>query len=282
MNKEWNKEPDENGDITLIIRNDAGAAVSTWKGKTMEEIADKVAESNMQATKEIARLRKPDAGRPSKTTEPRKLTADDNFRLASEITDPNKVVSAVTEIITATTGVSPEEQARERKEREERELTEYYVAEAKAFAFSNFDYYPVQQNSNALAEELKANGWPWTRNNLQLAFETLVERGDVVLWPSEDEKQKYIMQVQQQQRPQQRATPNGSDAQPTTPEPNPPTTRPRSISTVIRSSDASASAPPPPKKAQLTRADIERMPRAEYMEKLHDPAFRKAVDALGA
>jgi hypothetical protein len=143
---------------------------------------------------------------------------------------------------------------------------QYYKDEATAFVQATPDYYPVQQNRDKLFAALKDNQLDLTRNNLALVFQTLSDQGELIAWPSEATDGPV--------------KPNGQP-EPNSP-PSPTITRPRSVSTGIRSSDASATAPPPPTPKKITRADIERMSRAEYQERLRDPAFKKAVDALGA
>jgi hypothetical protein len=278
-------EPDENGEYIAIIENSAGARVSTFKGKTVKEVADKLLESQVNANREISRLRRPDQGRQGLKVQPRDLTPADKLRLSAEITDPDKVVDAVTEIVTAQQGTSPASVGRVLSKQEQEAEDAYHRAQAIAFARATPDYYPVPQNLQALMNELQANGYNFTTNNLEIVFQTLTDREELIPWPSEEEKQDYVTQMQSLYHPngQQRA------AQPPAQEPNPPSptnapnTRPRSIATGIRSSDASASAPPPPpKKRQFTRADIERMSRAEYTDLLRNPDFKRQVDALGA
>lgn len=274
-------EPDEHGDYIAVIENAAGARVSTFKGKTYKEVADKLLDSQANANREISRLRKPDQGRTPFKAEPRQLTPDDRFRLSSEITDPAKVVEAVTEIVTAQQGAPPREVGQRLSEQDQKESDAWYLAEARKFAMATPDYYPVPQNRDALFEELFANKYPVTANNMSIAWQTLRERGDVVPWPSEAESEVFQYKLR---HPEEPAKPNGQTAadQPTA-EPNPPSPRPRSIATGIRNSDASASPPPPRKPARVTRADIERMSRTEVVQRLQsDPDFRKQLDAMGA
>jgi len=95
MKPRWlnDKQPDENGDITAVVENADGTPVSVFKGKTIEEVADKLLEGQTQANREIARLFKkirPDHGRKTLKPQTKVLTADDKFRLASEMSDPDK------------------------------------------------------------------------------------------------------------------------------------------------------------------------------------------------
>ena len=286
MVKRWlnDKQPDENGDYILIIENASGARVSTFKGKTMDEVAEALADSQVHANREISRLRKPDAGRPQIRVEPKDITPADRLRLSGEITDPNPVVEAVEEIVTKRTGIAPNKLGAEFSRMSSEDQDRYFGEEAQAFRDEHPDFYPVPQNRDALFDELRANGWDLTRNNLAIAYQTLKERDDLIPWPDDTQEQIQQEQIPASALPQPAYINGGNgyaNGQPTAqPAPSP---RPRSVSTGLRHSDASASAPAPPQKKKYTRADIERMSRAEYNDKLRsDPDFRRQVDAMGA
>lgn len=274
-------QPDDNGDITAVIENTEGRRVSTFKGKSERELVEKVLESQVHANREIARLRKPDAARQPLRVQPKELTPSDRLRLSNEITDPTRVVEAVEEIVTARQGIAPDKVGAEFARRSQQEQDEFYGREAQAFRDNHPEYYPVPQNQEALFEELKANGWDLTRNNLSIALQTLLERGDMIMWPS-DQQESEPQHDPQPQPVLVRTNGNGntSNGQPA---PTASSPRPRTIATTgLRSADASALAPPSsPRKAKYTRADIERMPRSEYNDKLQsDPDFRRQVDAM--
>jgi hypothetical protein len=274
MQPKWlnDGEPDENGDYIAVIENASGARISTFKGKTYKDVADKLLESQANANREISRLRRPDQARVplQLKTETRTLTPTDKLRLATDITDPDKVVETVTEIVTAAQdGVSPRQNVRNVATMTDAQRDDYYRSEAEAFVQANPDYYPVQQNQQKLFAALEANRYDLTRNNLTIVYQALMDQGELIAWPSSSGSEENEPETPP-------ARPNGKQ------EPNPPSpSRPRSVSTGIRSSDASATPPPPPTPKRITRADIERMPRREYMDRLaNDPGFRKAVDAL--
>jgi hypothetical protein len=268
LRTEWlnNREPDDNGDITAVINNDNGGRVSTFKGKSVEEVADKLLDAQMKASIKISTMILPDRSRAPQPAQPKQFTPTDKLRLVDEMADPEKVVGAVTEIFTATSGMTPDKVG---KSMSKQELDNYYADEAKAFVAAHPEYIATDANSAALLDELKANGFDLTRNNLAIVFETLKDREE--------------LELRQQSDGQETPISNGrTEAEETPSEPKPPTPRPRSIATGIRNSDASASAPPAQRKAKYTRADIERMPRAEYQRKLlEEPGFRQQVDAMG-
>lgn len=284
MQKRWlnDKQPDENGDYVLVIENASGARVSTFKGKTMDEVAEALAESQVHANREISRLRKPDAGRQQVRVEPKDITPADRLRLSNEITDPASVVEAVEEIVTKRAGIAPNKLGAEFGRMSREGQDSYFGQEAQAFRDEHPDFYPVPQNRDALFEELRANGWDLTRNNLAIAFQTLKDREALVSWPDDTQEQLPQEQIPALPQPAYINGGNGyANGQPTAqPAPSP---RPRSVSTGLRHSDASAFPPPPPRPKKYTRADIERMSRAEYNDKLRsDPDFRRQVDAMGA
>lgn len=264
------RQPNDEGFYEAIIRNTEGKPTSTFKARTEWELIEALLKSQVNANREISRLRKPDAARPPLQVQPRELTAADRLRLSTEITDPNKVVEAVDEIVTARQGIAPDKLGAEfaRKSREEQD--EFYGREAQSFRDEHPDFYPVPQNRDALFDELKANGWDLTRNNLAIVYATLKERGDMVPWPND-------RRTTEAQQPQ-----NGNGSTPTAEQPAY-APRPRTIATTgLRNADATAMPPPPtPKKQKWTRADIEQMSRAEYSDKLrNDPEFRRQVDAM--
>jgi hypothetical protein len=271
-------EPNDEGYIEAVINNAEGKRVSTFKGKTMREVTEQVLNSQVHANREIARLRKPDVGRAPLRVQPKELTDGDRLRLSSEITDPNRVVEAVEEIVTARQGIAPDKVGAEFARSSEREQDDYYGQEAKAFMTAHPDFYPVPQNRDALFDELKANGWDLTRNNLAIVFGTLKESGNLIEWPTDQRASDPTHEPQPQ--PVYINGNGNANGQPAQPAPQP---RPRTIATTgLRNSDASGTPPPPQsRKAKYTRADIEKMSRAEYNERLQsDPDFRRQVDAM--
>lgn len=264
MKKIWlnDKQPDENGNYTLVIENGNGHRVSTFIG-TIEQITDQLAEAQVNANRQLSRIAKPDNGRVPFQVAPRELTPADRLRLSSEITDPNKVAEAVTEIVTAAQGAPPATVTKKFQEFDQNAADEYYRQEAVAFTSDYPEYYPVPENQQALFDALRAHNYDLTRNNLAIVFAELFHAGKLVLWPTDD-----------MMPPEEPPTPPAPVAPPPTP-------RPRSFSTGLRNTDANASKPAPaPRKPVITRAELERMSRAEYNEKLRDPIFRRAVDAL--
>jgi hypothetical protein len=277
MQRRWlnDKQPDENGDYILVIENAKGARVSTFKGKTIDEVAEKLADSQIHVNMEFTKLRKPDAARPQlKIEPPKQLTAADRLRLSSDITDPERVVEAIEEIVTARQGISPDNIGRKFTEMSQQERDAYYIAESSAFREEHPEFYPVPQNRDALFGELRANGWDLTRNNLAIAFTNLWDRGDMIAWPDDSGENPPPSNEDD-------GTPNAPPATPPNGRPTPavaaPSPRPRTVATGLRNADASANAPVAPrqKTPRYTRAEIEGMSQGEFKDKLlNEPGFR--------
>jgi hypothetical protein len=275
MKKRWlnDKQPDENGDITLIIENNSGRRLSTFKGKTMEEVADAQATALLQANRTIGRL-KPDSGRVPLKMQPREITAADRLRMSTEITDPNKVVEIVDEIVTAKQGAAPAVVGQRFSEFDQEAADAYYRSEVDAFKADNPDYFMSVNNQTQLFQALRSNGYDLTRNNLTIVYNQLLDEGKMDLGPAasdptedeeEDEEEVEAPPPQKPPPPQQQPTMISR----------------RNHSSGLRNSDANASRPAPrPRVPLVTWDQLQRMSRAEYSERLRDPAFRRAVDAL--
>jgi hypothetical protein len=246
--------PDENGDYTLEIQNNRGNRISTFKGKSMIEVSEKMAEAQVQANRQLGRLLKPDTGREQPIRmQPQEITPADRLRYSNGITDPNQVVETIEEIVTKKQGAPPSTMGQRIQSFDEQEAERYYRTEAEAFVAEHPDYYRSPENQQRLFTELQRRGYDLTRNNLAIVYEALNDDGLL------------------DERPQQPPPPLQE------PEPSRSTVR----SSGIRNGDANGVKPPPLKpKPLVTWAEIEKMPRHEYEERLRDPQFRRAVDNL--
>lgn len=270
MNYTWrnDRKPDENGEYALDILTSAGKRVSTFKASTMEEMVDQLAEAQVLSSRKLGRMMNPDRGRKAPfTPQPKSLTTEDRERLAMDITDPSKVAEVVAEIVERTTGASPTRIVAELSEADRRDKEAFEIAETDAFLKDYPDYFPSPKNQQAIFAELNLRGYDLTRNNLAIAYEHLLNEGKM-------------------ERPGDTPTPPSPTPEPvsagaTSPEPPEP---PRALrSTGLRSTDANASRPlSKPKKPLVTKRDLAFMGKRELSERLRDPAFRQAVDELGA
>ena len=272
----WQNDGEANADGLFIaeLQDDNGNQKSMFKGTSHKEVADKVLASYASSVAEFDRMkaqRKPDrAPVAAAIAAPKVLTADESFRLGAQLSDPTTATKAVDELITARVGASPVEISRVLSDVQSREAEKYYAAEAQAFARDNPSYFPDDAGANRakLFSALQLKGLDLTRNNLQIVYDELESQGLMLKRPEQFE--------QQQEQPDRQ--PAGKSAG----EPNPPQTRPRlaAYSTGIRSTDPVAPRPPSNPKPKVTRAELEAMPKEEYLTKMRDPAFREAVDSL--
>lgn len=268
-------QANSNGEFIAEVQDDSGRVKSTFKGQTHKEVADKVLASYASSTAEFDRIRaqrQPDRATVGATVgAPKQLNADDSFRLSAELTDPATTTRAVDELITARLGAPPAEINRVLADVQQREAVAYIRAEAEAFVAANPDYYPDEGNVNKdrLIRVLQLKGLDVTRNNLQIVYDELETQGLMLKRPEGFEQQ-------QEQQPERQPADKSAGEQ------NTPQTRPRlaSFSTGIRSTDPVAQRPQSTPKPKVTRAELEAMPKEEYLTKLRDPTFRAAVDAL--
>lgn len=274
-----NGEPNSEGFLEAEILNTAGSRISTFKAKTEREMIHQLLASQVNANRKIGQLLKPDMPQPTLQIKPKELNAADRLRLSSEITDPNRVVEAVDEIVTARMGAAPDKLGAEFARLSQQEKNEFYGREANAFIAEHPEYYPNPQNQDALIAVLGEHNWEITRNNLVIAMNIALERGTLIPWPGD---QRAPAEEEEEQEPVRMngttGRPNGQQAAPAY------SPRPRTIATTgLRNSDASGTRPhPQPTKSRYTRADIERMSRAEFNEKLQsEPGFRRQVDEMG-
>src|SRR5437763_272248 len=136
MQKRWlnNREPDDKGEYTVTLETEEGVAVSTFKGKDKDELLEKVLESQINANLQLEKMyrrRTPDQGRTPLKLETKEFSPGDKMRLASEITDPDRVVDVISEIITARQGATAI--GRRFEDMDEKEQDAYYFGEAEAF-----------------------------------------------------------------------------------------------------------------------------------------------------
>ena len=267
---------DDKGIFTAHIKDDDGKVVSTFKGASVKEVADQLLQSNAASSAEFQRLKKnrtPDraAVQPS-VTAPKPLSADDHFRIASELTDanPDKAVAAVQEIVTRSVGATPQQIGKVLTQVEAENLERFYTGEVNAFLKDTPDYYPDPGNANKdrMLKLLQLKQLDITRNNLSIVYDELHSQGLLIPRPAVGD--------------QQEAPAGRTEAKPSQEPNSPPPARARQVaSTGFRSSDANGQRPPASAPPKYTRRQIAEMSAEEYRDKMRDPGFRKIVDGLG-
>lgn len=162
-----------------------GSGKQVFEADTLEALVDKLAEAQTHATKKIreqaAQIRKKPERAEERVVEPagvsgkRALTADEKFALAQKFqSDPD---SAFDELYEAKFGRKPDEDAQDREfirqVRYEREIG----AIDNAFLASNPEFHQSQSNAAAMVNFLKSENLPYTKANLEYAFQELTDSG---------------------------------------------------------------------------------------------------------
>lgn len=190
-----------------------GSGRQVFEADSADELLDKLAEAQVNATRHIRQLTReasvrraavPDrAGAPTKY-EPKPINADSEFVIAQQLA--SRPQQTIGQLIEAVTGVPPAKLA---DAVNRLNMLEYsYGADKAALEFVSdhtADYVACPENSSALTQFLTENQLPVTRNNLEFAFEALSHRG-VLIAPGSDEQQPEDPQV----KPAEPAAPNRS------------------------------------------------------------------------
>jgi hypothetical protein len=261
-------------------------AKQIFKGATIQEVLDKVAQANKNLIKLNRELNRRvrlgdfekenlpnDAAKITQThlLKPRELTIEEKAQFARDILDPSKFDEVNTRLIEAQLGAKPEEIRGRINDQEQRLANIEARQEAEAFAYANPEYYVCVDNFQTITAWMVKNGLSPVRENFQLAYDTLKEQGLMIQAP--------IPQAPIPVPPVAVVPPVVPPAPVETREPLPvPPVRP-APSGLTRDFTSSDGTPPP--KVTLTIRDVERMPSAEYKHRiLTDKTFAKQVDEL--
>ena len=254
-----------------------------FKGATIQEVLDKVAEANknlVQLNRDLTRKIRlgefekdnlPNDVAKVKTNllSPRELTLEEKAKFARDILDPEKFDEVNSRLIEAQLGAKPEE-IRNRINNQEQRLSDIEARqEAEAFAYANADYYVCLENFQTITSWMVKNNLSPVRENFQLAYDTLKKEGLMIEAPRVEAP-----------IPPAPVTPVAPVAPVETREPLPqPTPARPAPSGLTRESTSEVGSPV--RVSKLTIRDIERMPSDEYKKKLlTDKNFAKEVDEL--
>jgi hypothetical protein len=261
-------------------------AEQVFKGATAQEVLDKVAEANKNLIQlnrnlkrslrlgEFEREELPnDAAkiRNNQILQPRELTLEEKAQFARDILDPEKFDDVNNRIVEAQLGAKPEEIRNRINSQEQRLANIEARQEAEAFSMANPDYFVCVDNFKTITAWMVKNELHPVRENFQLAYDTLKAEGLIIEAPV-----KEIIPT-----PAIHSVPPVEVAPviPVTP-PVPPVSAARVAPSGL-TRELASDAGTPPVKTTLTIRDIERMPSAEYKDRLlHDKNFAKAVDEL--
>jgi hypothetical protein len=161
-----------------------GAGVQVFEGATLEELVDKLAKAQENATRKIreqaAAIKAQPAPLPVVETE-KPLTPEEQWLLQQRmLADPTSVINEYVQ-----KEVQKIESAREQAAREEREAIAAGDAAAKAWVAANPDYYASDKNGNKIKKFLEINGLDISPENLTVAFNDLSESGLLEARPAE-------------------------------------------------------------------------------------------------
>ncbi|HTH42899.1 MAG TPA: hypothetical protein VL498_07025 [Terracidiphilus sp.] len=276
MPKQWEELAPKNGvpQWKLTVTSDDptdGVPISVFRG-TKDQIAEALADSQANANRRIAELRRNNGGNgagPGNTPPaprpgaPKPLTAADRMTAVAELNDPATVDRAVTRIIESQVG--PMENLRQATEnapadREER-ISRAAIAAATQFAEETPEWFPSEHNKNTLVRYMRTQGMnPTNLAHYKQAFEELTAAQ--LLQPKPEEEDETETQPPEPQ-PERNA-----------PAPAPPKT-PTRISTSVRPSQFSGQPPAKPtNRMKYSREQIAKM-SAPTMKRLMttDPEF---------
>lgn len=283
--------------------DDAGRPLGgkqVFKGKTHQEILEKVAEANknlIRLNRELNRKIRlgdidveempDDAARldgASLVLEPKVLSAEEKAQLSRDLLDPDKFDEASDRLFTAKLGANPTTIA-ERLATQEQRITQILAKnEGEAFVAANPEYYACVDNFQVITNWMVKNGLAPVRSNFQLAYDRLKAAGLLLEAPIvREEIPAPAPTAAVPESTQVKSTPVQEEPSRITTETPALQNRPavRTPSGLSRSTSSDVGLPV--QRQKLTLAEIEKMPSADYKRRLlTDPSFAKAVDELYA
>jgi len=244
--KHWQDLGDGQWKLTITADGDPTAQPSVFRG-TRDEILDKLVDSQANANRRIADLRRTTNGTPPSSTPaatPRPLSAAERLETVADLQNPATVDKAVTRVMESVMGPVADFQ----KER----VTRTAIQAAEMFAERTPEWYPSDHNKETLVAYMQTRGLnPMNTMHYTQAFEQL--RAAKLLQPRPTEADDANDEPEAET---ERNAPN-ANAKPRT------ATR---YSTSIRSSDISGRPPVPSGKPHLkyTREQLANLSAEEY------------------
>jgi hypothetical protein len=264
--KRWEDLGNNRWKLTLTDDEAPGTVISVFRG-TREEINEKLADSQISASRRIAQLRphngngKANGGAPAAASSP-PLTAAERMQTVADLANPATVDKAITRIVEREVGPLAElrqDRDEDRADRQTRAATEA----ARKFADTTPEWYPSEYNKTTLVRYMQTQGLdPLQEASYIQAFEDLSAAELLQLKPSAAQPST------------DETTTEGRNA----PTPMQPPT-PTRFSTSIRQSDISGSPPRPTTRLKYTREQLANMNAAAYRRLLEsDPELIRCVD----
>lgn len=269
----WENDGDPNADGLYVASVDTGdgRGIQRFEGKSHKDVADKLMDAQLSASQKIGELdsqvkasRRPVIERPLAAPNV-ELTADEKVKIASDLENPATAADAIKTVTEkVVSGVQAADDQKAERKRKEVDAAVEFRKQQPLYVFSD-------HNARVMSRYMELNKLDKTVvDNFHIAFDNLLEA--------------KLVQTSQPETPAAApatAPPNESrEPERIAPTPN---TRPRGTraSSGLHSEQSSGSPPPPAPKTNLTRADVEQMPSAEYEKRYREePQFRRIVDDL--
>lgn len=252
-----------------------GAQVIRYE--TPQDLADKLAEQNSKLIRLNRELKwnsdKPiegdvpaDAPRTTAKLKPRALDQAERVTISQQLMDPEQMDQAAVRLFEAVYGMKPETL---QQIHDNLDAMRGYQ-EGQVWVKNNPSFYVCPENVTKLHKWCADRDLLAVQKNFDLAFQKLKEAGLLLEAPIAAEETRANTQPAVRTEESRIALPDVT---------LPPTRTPSTSSGLTRSQTSGGGAPAG--KRGLTWADVDRMPQAEYDQKLRtDAAFRQAVDAL--
>jgi hypothetical protein len=265
-----------------------------FEADTQQELIDKLAAAHENASAALYKTRQqvklgamlePDPDEPLQTFESKTLTAEERLKASKMLADPATVVEGYKILSEAVYGAPPEKVQESLREREISKRVDSIRAAIALFVKENPAYVECEGNSDKMKKYMEKNNLRYTAKNLKIAFEDLSSDGLLtVRTPQAAVPATPVVTPVTTNAP---AVPEAIPPAPTTPAPaipvEPTEVRPKNSSSGLgRENSSAVPGITPPKTPGISIRDINKLSAAEYQDKLRDPEFRKAVEALYA
>lgn len=263
-----------------------GSGKQVFEGDTWEELADKLADAQLHATKKIAEqdtelkaTRRaavtPDPEEVVTGLKPRELTTDQQFEIGQRLANPATAVAATRELIEAELGAPIADVRKRLSETDASAREQRSYREAFLFANETPDWYPTTENKKKLLAYMDEKKMARTQKNFGIAFEDMSSAGLLEM------REALNSEGEHEETDATRETARRAAAADSAPANDRVRVTPRSATSTSIASRGSG-APRGGTAAKMPTADeIDRMPLAEYDKRIQsDPAFKKHVDNL--
>lgn len=251
MAQQWEQVGEGDNRQWKLTITTVGRSPQVYYGKSKAQIAEQLANAQEHATEAIDQLKQGNrpAPAPRKAT-PQPLQPGERMQVASDITNPAKVETAVTRVIESVTGKPISELAAGNAEQNAANA-------ATRFVQGTPDWYPTEHNKQTLVAYMQTHSMDNTKvEDFSRAFQNLMAAG--------------LLQT----RPEQ---PKTVEAEPERIAPR--TQTPARVSTGIRANDVSGTTAPPSRRLKYTREEIDKMGKEKYKHLLMtDPELTRCVE----